>query len=298
MNTMYPANANRQYLPKIRSKSVVFGILVKERTRLYLMFTYLFVNSAVIFWLSTVLIQKDANGEMVFITNPNVVVQGLTQSHTDPNIILYFRLLVISIPLIIGLLIGVPLLSTEYESGTYRFLFTQGVGRWRLVRTIFVVYFASIALLSVMTITAINHFLTVQRKADSIQIWSFMVFVCHPIIIIPLTLTICFAGVFLGTLIQRVIPALAATMLFVLMLALGFKTSFEKILSVFAQRLYGSHGDPIQAYYNFIGHNDPKYLFRFQMGFASVLIIFSLIFVLGSLRALNTNGFLHKKLRP
>lgn len=244
------------------------------------MFAYLFANSATIYWLSTILIEKELNG-----------------LHTNPPIVLYFRLLVISSPLIIGLLIGVPLLSSEYESGTYRFLFTQGVGRWRLVRTIFGVYFVFIVLFSVMTIISINHFFTVQQQAGPITIWSFGVFMCQPMIVIPLTLTTFFAGVLLGTLMQRVIPTIAAMMLFVTILALGLQTSFGKFLDFFAQRLNGSHGDPLKVY-KFVTSNDSKYLFQFQLVFVCSLTIFSLVLVLGSLQRLNSGGLLHRKLRP
>lgn len=279
MNSMSSAKTNRQYLPQVGLRNVVVGILVKEKIRIFWMFAYLFANSATIYWLSSNLIEKELNG-----------------LYANPTIILYFRLLVGSIPLVIGLLFGVPLLSSEYESGTYRFLFTQGAGRWRLVRTIFGVYFVFIVLFSVMTIISINHFLTVQQRAESINIWSFVVFVSEPIMIVPLTLTTFVAGVLLGTLMQRVIPAIAVTMLFVLMLALVFKVSFEKSLGFFVQRLNGSHGDPLEVY-KFIASNDSQYLFRFQMAFASLLIIFSLVLVFGSLRTLNSRGLLHRKLR-
>lgn len=245
------------------------------------MFAYLFANSAVIYWLSANLIEKT-----------------IYQVNVNSTIILYFRLLVISSPLIIGLLIGVPLLSTEYESGTYRFLFTQGVGRSRLVRTIFGVYFVFIILFSVMTTISINHFFTVQQRAGSVSIWSLGVFVTKPIIIIPLTLTTFVAGVLLGTLLQRVIPGIAATILFVLILALGFQASLERALVFFAQRFNRSQENPLLAYYGFVASNDSKYLFRFQIAFACLLTILSLVLVFGSLRALNSGGLLRRKLRP
>ena len=119
MRTEFFGNMKPQYLPQVRFPNLVFGILVKEKTRILLMFLYLFTNSAVIYQLSTYVVEGTAH-----------------QVYANPNIVLYFRLLGISSPLIIGLLIGVPLLSNEYESGTYRFLFTQGVGRWRIVRRI------------------------------------------------------------------------------------------------------------------------------------------------------------------
>jgi ABC-type transport system involved in multi-copper enzyme maturation permease subunit len=280
MNFKSFANTSRQYLPQIRLRNVVFGVLVKEKTRILLMFAYLIANSAAIYLLSTKLIEK-----------------SIYQVNVNSTIVLYFRLLVLSSPLIIGLLIGVPLLSTEYESGTYRFLFTQGVGRWRLVRTIFGVYLLFIILFSVMTTIGINHFFTVQQQAGSVSIWSLAVFVSKPIIIIPLTLTTFAAGVLFGTLMKRVILGIVATTLFVLILALGLQASLERALVFFAQRSNGSQENPLLVYYGFVTSNDSKYLFRFQIAFAGVLTILSLVLVFGSLRALYSAGLHRRKPR-
>lgn len=289
MNSNIPASNEGKGLLQIKLRNVVFGILVKEKTRIFLMFAYFFAISALIYWLSAYLVDRTAY-----------------QVYTNPTIILYFRLLVMSMPLVIGLLIGVPLLSSEYESGTYRFLFTQGVGRWRLVRTTFGVYFVSIVLFSVMTIVSVNHFLTLQQSAQSITmqsaqsitIWSFGVFVSQPIIIIPLTLTAFVAGVFLGILTKRVIPGIAVATLCGVMLALGLKAFFDKLLSTLVQGLYDSTGNVLQQHYDFYGNNDPKYLFQFQILFASLLTIITIVLVFGSLRALNSEGLLHRKLKP
>lgn len=289
MNSNIPASNEGKGLPQIRLRNLVFGILIKEKTRIFLMFAYLFANSALIYWLSAYLVDRTAY-----------------QVYTNPTIILYFRLLVMSTPLVIGLLIGVPLLSSEYESGTYRFLFTQGVGRWRLVRTTFGIYFVLIVLFSAMTIVSVNHFLTLQQSAQSITmqsahsitIWSFGVFVSQPIIIIPLTLTAFVAGVFLGILTKRVIPGIAVATLSGVMLALGLKAFFDKLLSTLVQGLYDSTGNVLQQHYDFYGNNDPKYLFQFQIVFASLLTIITIVLVFGSLRALNSEGLLHRKLKP
>ena len=277
----FSGNTKPQYLSQVRFRDLVFGILVKEKIRLLLMFVYLFANSAVIYWLSAQVVERTAH-----------------QIYANPTIVLYFRLLVISSPLIIGLLIGVPLLSTEYESGTYRFLFTQGVGRWRMVRTIFLVYFVFILLFSIMTLTSISHFLTVQQEAGPLTIWSYAVFVSNPTIIIPLSLTAFAAGVFLGTLMRRVVPGIAVAMLFAVLLTLTLQLALEKALFFFAPRLNGSQVNPIDAYNNFVSSHDSRYLFQFQMVFGSLLTILSFVLALASLRALNSGGLLHKKLRP
>lgn len=280
MNTEFSGNTKPQYLPQVKFRDLVFGILVKEKTRILLMFVYLFANSAVIYWLSA-----------------EVVARTAYQVYANPTVVLYFRLLVISSPLIIGLLIGVPLLSTEYESGTYRFLFTQGAGRWRMVRTLFGVYFVFILLFSIMTLTSISHFLTVQQEAGPLTIWSYAVFVSNPTIIIPLSLTAFAAGVFLGTLMRRVVPGIAVAMLFAVLLTLALQLALEKALFFFAQRLNGSPANPIDAYNNFVSSHDSRYLFQFQIVFGSLLTILSFVLALGSLRALNSGGLFHRKLK-
>lgn len=49
MRTEFFGNMKPQYLPQVRFPNLVFGILVKEKTRILLMFLYLFTNSAVIY---------------------------------------------------------------------------------------------------------------------------------------------------------------------------------------------------------------------------------------------------------
>lgn len=278
----------KQHPRRINPRDLVFGILIKEKTRLLLIFAYLAANSVAIYWLSAYLVEKTPY-----------------QVYVNPTIVLYFRLLIMSSPLIIGLVVGVPLLSTEYESGTYRYLFTQGVGRRRLLRTIFAVYFVSILLFSIMTVVSVNHFLTLQQATQSASVnsvqlftnWSFGIFFSRPIIIIPLTLTAFATGVFLGTLSKRVIPGIVVTMLYGVLFALGLKAFFDRLLNTLIQRLYDSTGNTLQQHYDFYGRNDPKYLFQFQILFASLFMILTIVLVFGSLRALNSEGFLHGKLK-
>ena len=249
------------------------------------MFAYFLANAAIVYGLSANLIDKTAY-----------------QVYTNPTIILYFRLLVMASPLVIGLLIGVPFLSSEYQSGTYRFLFTQGVGRRRLLKTILGIYLLSLLLFSMMTIVSANHFLSLQQGAQSIakqtsetiSIWSFGVFIVHPIILVPLTLTGFTAGVLLGAIFKRLIPGIAAALLFGVMLALGLKSFFDVLLSSFVQELYDSPRNGFQQHYDFNGLNDPKYLFLFQIIVAASLIFVAGSFGLISLRVINIERVLGK----
>jgi len=289
MNSKSSDIASKQHPRRIRSRDLVSGILIKEKTRLLLIFAYLTANSVTIYWLSAFLVERTPY-----------------QVYVNPTIVLYFRLLIMSSPLIIGLVVGVPLLSTEYESGTYRYLFTHGVGRRRLLRTIFAVYFVSILLFSMTTVVSVSHFLNLQQATESIPMqsaqlftnWSFGIFFSRPIIIIPLTLTAFVTGVFLGALSKRVIPGIVVTMLYGVLFALGLKAFFDKLLNTLIQGLYDSTGNTFHQHYDFYGRNDPKYLFQFQILFASLLMTLTIALVFGSLRALNSEGFFHRKLEP
>ena len=115
---------------------------------------------------------------------------------------------------------------------------------------------------------------------------------------IPLTIAAFVTGVFLGILTKRAIAGIAVTMLFGIAFALGLKAFFDKLLSTLVQGLYDSTGNVLQQHYDFYGNNDPKYLFQFQILFASLLTIITIVLVFGSLRALNSEGLLHRKLKP
>lgn len=280
MNSRIPAAKHSSDSAQVSLRNLVHGVLIKEKTRLLLLFLYLSADSAVIYWLSTILIEKETTG-----------------TYANPTTVLYFRLLVMSSPLIIGLLFGVPLLASEYESGTYRFLFTQGVGRRRLVAVILGVYFASILLLSVMTMFGVNHFLGLQRSAQFFTIWSFAVFICQPLIVIPLSLCAFIAGAFLGTLTKRAVSGIAVTLIFGVLLALSLKTFFDWLLGGFVQELYDSARKTSHQHYDFFGHNDPRYLFEIQILFVSLLTALTVALIFVSVHALDSKGLFHKRLK-
>jgi hypothetical protein len=149
-----------------------------------------------------------------------------------------------------------------------------------------------------MLIISVNHFLAVQQSAEPITIWSFGVFVFYPIIIVPLILTAFVAGVFIGVLMKRVIPGLAAAMLFGVIFVLGLKAFFDELLSTTVQGLYNSLERALTQDYDFYGRNDPRYLLQFQVSFASLLIFLTVLLTLSSLRALYSDEILRRKLGP
>ena len=272
----------RKSSPKVISqvgmRRLLLAVLLKERNRLLLMLGYFFIQSLGVYLLSN-----------------NVLERATTQVYSNSTIILYFRIVVLVSPLMVGSLFGVPLLATEFESGNYRFLFTLGIGRRRLVKAHLLVYAFSILLFSTMTAISVNHFFDVEREAGPLSIWSFAVFICQPIVIIPFTLTLFMAGVFLGTITKRTVFGIATTLLFAIFLILGFQVSLEKVLFIFVQKFKTYDGSPRDAYLNFIGSYDSKYLFQFQMAYGCLLILISLLLGYSTLLGIRNGGIFYKK---
>jgi ABC-type transport system involved in multi-copper enzyme maturation permease subunit len=118
--------------------------------------------------------------------------------------------LFLPLPVLYGLFIGAPLLAREYESGTYRFAFTQGAGRTRWLVT-------KIALLSVFTITTSLAFcfvvmwwysplvpLTGRLGSSVYEIYG-VVFVARAEFALAV-------GVAAGAVLRRVVPAIGVSL--------------------------------------------------------------------------------------
>ena len=52
-------------------------------------------------------------------------------SFESTNLVLKYGLVLQPVPALIGAFIGAPMLAREIETGTFRFAWTQGFGRWR-----------------------------------------------------------------------------------------------------------------------------------------------------------------------
>jgi hypothetical protein len=120
---------------------------------------------------------------------------------------LYLPRVAMFLPLFIGAFVGGPLLAREYETGTFRFAWTQGVGRTRWV------------LLKLVTLGLI---LTIMGLAFS-QVFSWwyrpfatMMGPMPEVEGLVFTARILFgftAGALVGALLRRTVPAIAVTML-------------------------------------------------------------------------------------
>lgn len=114
------------------------------------------------------------------------------------------------LPVLFGLFLGAPPLAREYESGTYRFTFTQGAGRTRWLVT-------KIGLLTLLTLGSTTAFTVLVmswyaplvpvdgRIGQGIQEIYGPVFVARAVFALAL-------GVLAGAVLRRVVPAIGATL--------------------------------------------------------------------------------------
>ena len=117
-----------------------------------------------------------------------------------------------AVPALIGAFIGAPVLGREMETGTFRYAWTQGFGRWRWA-------LAKLVLLAVVVTAAAGAF-------SLLFSWYFqplfavgytipftpMVFDLRGVAFAAWTLAAFAIGALAGMLIRRVVPAIAATL--------------------------------------------------------------------------------------
>jgi hypothetical protein len=116
------------------------------------------------------------------------------------------------IPVLIGAFAGAPLLARELETGTFRYAWTQGLGRKRWVM-------AQLALLGI-TVTALAGalgalfawFFRPFLPVEDMNVLAGTVFETRGIAFAAWTLAAFAIGVLAGMLLRRVIPALAVTL--------------------------------------------------------------------------------------
>ncbi len=117
-----------------------------------------------------------------------------------------------AVPVLIGAFAGAPVLARELETGTYRFAWTQGIGRWRWT-------LAKLVLLAVVVTAAAGAFSVLYSwynqpffAAGYAIPFSARLFDLGEVALPAWTLAAFAIGVLAGMLIRRVVPAIAATL--------------------------------------------------------------------------------------
>ena len=135
--------------------------------------------------------------------------------------------LLFAVPVLLGAFVGAPLLAREFESGTFRFAWTQGAGRTR--------WAVSTLVLPAVLLTAVTGAFT------GLFYWYFRPVLADGQVseMLPLAfglLGVAFAAwtlfafalaAFTGTLFRRTLPAMAVTLIVYIVLAIGTATAIR-----------------------------------------------------------------------
>lgn len=122
------------------------------------------------------------------------------------------RVAVLAAPVLVALFAGPPVVARELENSTFRYAWTQGIGRVRWTA-------ATLTILgSVLTIAALaigqlfTWFFAPFLRTQELTVLAPAVFDTRGVVYAAWTLTAFCLGAFLGTLMRRVLPAMAATL--------------------------------------------------------------------------------------
>ena len=123
------------------------------------------------------------------------------------------------VPALIGAFVGAPLLARELETGTFRYAWTQGFGRWRWtaakLTALALVVVAAAGAISVLFSWYYEPYFGAPNAALTLRAWSPLdayLFDLRGIAFAAWTLVAFAIGGLAGVLIRQVVPAIAATL--------------------------------------------------------------------------------------
>jgi hypothetical protein len=129
--------------------------------------------------------------------------------------------LLFGVPVLLGAFVGAPLLAREFESGTYRFAWTQGAGRTRWVVSTLVLpataLTAAIGAFTALFSWYFRPFLADGQVSEMLP----LAFALLGVALAAWTLFAFATAAFLGTLIRRTVPAMAITLVVYIALAIA-----------------------------------------------------------------------------
>jgi ABC-type transport system involved in multi-copper enzyme maturation permease subunit len=124
-----------------------------------------------------------------------------------------------AVPALIGAFAGAPILAREMETGTFRYAWTQGFGRWRWTLAklvpLAVVVAAAAAAFSVLLSWYYQPYLATGNRNLSLTSWSPLsggLFDLRGVAFAAWTLAAFAIGTFAGMLIRRVVPAIVTSL--------------------------------------------------------------------------------------
>jgi hypothetical protein len=136
---------------------------------------------------------------------------GLGSVNTDAFTPVVFAVMLF--PLVIGVFVGAPLLSREIQSGTFRFTWTQGVGRTRFLVTTLVMFLGVTAVSACALGALLGWYAHLFELAGVESQWQSGLFDTTPVTLVAWALFALVLGTFIGALVGKTVTSMAATTL-------------------------------------------------------------------------------------
>ena len=116
------------------------------------------------------------------------------------------------VPVLLGMFAGPAVLARELETGTFRYAWTQGIGRLRWTIAKLVLLAVAITVIAWAFSQVFAWFFDPFLQYEGMNVLAATVFTTRGIAFAAWTLAAFAIGAFLGMLIRRIIPAMAATL--------------------------------------------------------------------------------------
>jgi hypothetical protein len=161
------------------------------------------------------------------------------------------------LPFLVAVFIGAPLFARTLETGTFRFAWTQGVGRRRLVATTLTVFILELTALSFLLGIALSR-LWFDLSPQFPGLWNNHVFFTGPWTLAFSSVIGFLAGALFGVVLRRMLTALAATtavMIAIYLWAIMFPF-FQETLLWFAKRMSANYPGVPVVNGNYLAHYD------------------------------------------
>lgn len=144
--------------------------------------------------------------------NTEACNRAFNQFNNQFNTLATVGVLFLVLPLLVGLFWGAPLVAREVEHGTHRLVWTQGVSRrhWALVKFGFVG--TATTAVAVVYGLGMSWWMTPLSQAGQQSRFNVFLFDMQGLVPIGYTLFAVALGIFVGTVWQRVLPAMAVTL--------------------------------------------------------------------------------------
>ena len=144
--------------------------------------------------------------------------------NTDWHVGNGIRVAVLAAPVLLALFAGPPVVARELESATFRYAWTQGIGRARWTAAKLIILGSVVTIAALVVSLLFTWFFVPFLAERNLTALAPAVFETRDPVYAAWTLTAFCLGAFLGTLLRRVITAMAVTL--AVFLALGALTWF------------------------------------------------------------------------